>query len=146
MAAVTSNKDTWSNMLSKLEAMGGVSKAVLGEPTTGIQSGLVAIIPENGRIDETTLSGPREVHVVTLRRYEQRMKEPVAATEEKLDQWRFNIARDIFGDFDLGGSVAYALPTEFAWAYGYQTIENSLYRLLDLTVAYRVDDRATFTA
>ena len=146
MADATSNKATWKNMQSKLATMGGVVNALLGEPRSKMQSGTVAVIPESGRIDETTLSSPREIHIVTLRRYENGLQEPSAAIEEKLDAWRAQIASDVFGDFDLGGNIAYALPTEFGWQYGYQTVEQTQYRILDITVAYRIDDRATFVA
>ena len=141
----TTSKATWENMSSKLKAMGGTASIVLGEPRSKMQSGTEAIIPESGRIAETVLTQPREIHVITLRRYENALAEPPEQIELRLDNWRAQIAEDIFGDFDLGGNVAYALPTEFAWAYGYQTVENTQYRLLDLTVAYRVDERATFT-
>ena len=144
MAAATSNKATWENMSSKLLLMGGVASVVLGEPRSKMQSGTVAIIPESGRVDETVLNAAREIHVVTLRRYENALAEPPDQIEQRLDQWRANIVRDICGDFDLGGTVAYALPAELAWQYGYQTFENTQYRLLDITVAYRVDDRTTF--
>lgn len=145
--AVTSNRATWVNMASKLREMGGVAGAVVGEPTTGIQSGIVAIIADGGRVDETVLSGPREVHTVTLRRYEARTKgvSPEVA-DLALDAWRAQIMSDLFGDFDLGGSVAYLLPVETSWDYGYQTVENILYRLLDIKFSYRIDDRATFSA
>lgn len=146
MAAVTSNETTWRNMQSKLQAMGGVASVVIGEPRSKMQSGTVAIIPEAMRIDEVTLANPREIHTVTIRRYENALSERTENIEFRLDQWRANIERDVFGDFDLGGTIAYALPTEFKAEYGYQTVENTQYRLLDLTVAYRVDDRAPFVA
>lgn len=141
----TANRATLINMQGKLMAMGGVAVAVIGEPKSAVQDGLVAIIPQSGHIDETVLTGPREVHLVMLRRYVNAMQEPIEETEFGMDAWRADIMEDIFGDFDLGGNVAYALPTEFVWNYGFQTIEQTKYRLLDLTVAYRIDDRATFT-
>ena len=142
----TANRAALIDMQAKLQAMGGVSKAVIGEPKSAVQDGLVAIIPASGRIDETTLAAPREIHIVTLRRYINAMREPLEDTEFEMDAWRAEVMEDIFGDFNLGGNVAYALPTQFQWAYGFQTIENTMYRLLDLTVAYRIDDNASFTA
>jgi hypothetical protein len=142
----TANRATLINMQGKLQAMGGVAKAVIGEPKSAVQDGLVSIIPLSGSIDETTLTAPREVHLVMLRRYVNAMREPTEETEFEMDAWRADVMEDIFGDFDLGGNVAYALPTQFLWNYGYQTIENTIYRLLDLTVAYRIDDNASFAA
>jgi len=141
----TDNKATWQNMQSKLLAMGRVTNAVIGEPKQAMESGLVAVIPRGGRIEETTLRSPREIHLVTLRRYVNMLEEPSEDIDFEMDAWRADILEDIFGDFELGGTIAYALPTQFEWNYGYQTVESTMYRLLDLTVAYRIDDRATFT-
>ena len=143
--AASNNKATLQNMQSKLAAMGGVKAAVIGEPRQ-VQSGTVAIILESGDIDETTLQHPREVHRVTLRRFENWMEAPPEEIEFRLDEWRAEIMADVFGEFDLGGTVAYALPTECSWTYGYQTVNNTIYRLLDIEIAYRVDDRASFAA
>ena len=146
----TSNQAALVNMKSKLAAMGGVSVAVIGEPKVTFQDGLVAIIPTSGNVPETTLAGPRETHIVTLRRYENMLAAPGEDIEFRMDQWRADILEDVFGDFDLGGTVAYALPTQFEWRYGYQTIGDRegqvVYRLLDLTVAYRIDDNAQFSS
>jgi hypothetical protein len=142
---MATSRDAWRQMQSKLKAMGGVSSAVIGEPKKAMQSGLVAILPTRGRIDETTLRSPREVHTVTLRRYENALAEAAEDIEFRLDEWREEIEADIFGDFDLGGTIAYPLPIEFEWNFGYQTVENTMYRLLDLMVAYRIDDKAVFT-
>jgi len=144
----TANRAALIAMQSKLGGMGGVTQAVIGEPKLGVQDGLVAIIPTSGRIDETTLTSPREIHVVSLRRYENMLNRPGEGIEFAMDQWRAEILEDIFGDFDLGGTVAYALPVETEWRYGYQTIGEGQgqvpYRLLDLQVAYRIDDNSTF--
>lgn len=142
----TANRAALINMQGKLMAMGGVAGAVIGEPMSAMQDGLVAIIPQSGSIDETTLAGPREVHVVMFRRYANAMQEPTEAKEFAMDAWRADVLEDVFGDFDLGGNIAYALPTQFIWNYGFQTVENTKYRLLDLTVAYRIDDNATLAA
>jgi hypothetical protein len=142
--AATTNKATWTAMKSQLANMGGVSVAVIGEPKSGMQSGTVAIIPSDGSVDETVLNAPREVHSVTLRRYENAMQGPFDEIEFRLDAWRANVAEDFFGDFTLGGTMAYALPTQFSWQYGYGTYESTVYRFLDINIGYRVDDRSTF--
>lgn len=138
------NKAAWQVMISQLQAMGGVSAAHLGEPRSGAQTGMVALIPQSGEVDETTLTSPREVHNVLLRRYEDVEQQPQAEIEYRLDDWRAQLLADIFGDFDLGGNVAYALPAETAWEYGEDTLGNRNYRVLDLLISYRVDDNATF--
>lgn len=142
----TANRALLLDMKSKLSGMGGVVQSLIGEPKMGIQDGIVAIIPQGGRIDETTLTAPREIHTVIFRRYADMLREPTENIEFELDQWRAEIMSDVFGDFDLGGNAAYCLPDEFQWTYGYQTIEQRVFRLLDITVAYRIDDNATFAA
>jgi len=142
----TSNRDAWVVMQSKLQAMGYVVNSIVGEPRSGLQSGLVAVIPGPGDIPEVTLTGPRETHSVILRMYQRVEEEPQEEVEFELDQFRANILSDIFGDFELGGNVAYALPTEFAWDYDTIGAQNAKWRVIDLTVAYRIDDRATFAA
>ena len=142
----TTQKAVWQNMQSKLKAMGGVSQVTIGEPKKGVQSGLVCIIPEDGSIPEVVLSQPRERHTVTLRRFENAIQDPEEEIEFRLDDWRAEILEDIWGDFDLGGETAYVLPTEMPWQYGYVTVENMLYRYLDISVSYRTDPTATFVA
>ena len=58
------NKAAWVAMKTFLKAMGGVTDAVIGEPKSKMQSGLVAILPESGHIDEVTLQSPRELAVL----------------------------------------------------------------------------------
>jgi hypothetical protein len=142
--AATTNRATWIQMRNHLKAMGGVADAVIGEPKSVMSAGTVAIIPSDGSVDETVLNAPREVHSLTLRRFENAMQEPLEDTEFKLDAWRANIAEDFFGDFTLGGTMAYALPTAFNWQYGYVTYNSTMYRFLDINIGYRVDDRSTF--
>lgn len=133
-------------MQTKLQALGDAARVVIGEPKSAMQSGTIAIIPEGGSYNGTTLKAAREQHRVTLRRFENALGMPEEQIEFVLDQWRANIAADIWGEFDLGGSIAYPLPLEFSWQYGWVTVENTLYRFVDLNVAYQVDDRANFVA
>jgi hypothetical protein len=139
-----SDKAAWQTMQSKLMATGYTPNAIIGEPRSKMQSGTVAIIPNDGNIDETTLVGPREIHRVNLRMYRTWLEESQEEIEFLLDQFRADIAEDFFGDFNLGGNVAYALPVELAWHFDEATIENTVYRFLNIEVGYRIDDNATF--
>jgi hypothetical protein len=105
---------------------------------------MVAIIPQGGDIDETSLAAPREIHRCVLRYYRNWLEEEQEETEFVLDQFRADILEDIFGDFELGGNVAYALPVEFSWEYDTITVQGILYRVVDVMIAYRIDDSATF--
>lgn len=142
----TSNRNALLEMQSKLKAMGGVI-AVIGEPMA-VQGSTVAIIPQSARIDETTLTSPREIHEVIFRRYEPMPANATSGDKERIefamDAWRAQIQADIFGEFDLGGTIAYPLPLQFEARYGYQEVSRIMCRLLDLTVVYRIDDNATF--
>ena len=142
----TNDEAAWRAMQSHLAAMGYVVQAEIGEPMAPPEPITAAIIPISGRIDETVLNAPRFVHTVALRFYGEGVAEDREDVELRLDQIRADIMEDVFGDFELGGAVAYALPTLFEWRYGWQSIGGRMYRLLDLTVAYRVDVTYTFAA
>ena len=141
----TANKAVLLNMQSKLAAMGHCKGGVtIGEPKDAPGQLTAAIILDGGEIPETVLNAPRETHRVLLRFYRNAIADPRQNIEFELDEVRAEIEEDICGDFDLGGTIAYALPTEFRWQYGYQTVGQTMFRILDLTVAYRVDPAATF--
>ena len=143
----TANKTVWQDMTSKLGAMGGVQATCIGEvKASAAQSGLVMVIPMAGRIDTTVLNAPREVHTVSIVRLENELREPTEGVEFDLDQWRAEILEDIWGDFDLGGTIAYALPAETTWEYGFVVYNNTRYRYVDITFSYRVDPAAVFVA
>lgn len=141
----TPNQTAWQTMKAAIIALGHPI-VVIGEPRTGMQSGTVAIIPVQGEIDEVTLTSPREIHRVVLRLYVQWLDNS-ETTEATLDQFRADMEADIVTDFTLGGAVAYALPAEFTWTYDEHQIQNgSAYRVINLLVAYRIDDQSTFAA
>lgn len=149
--AATANKAALQAMRSKLQAMGLCRGGVtIGEPKSPPADMTAAIIMDNGEIDETVLNAPREVHRAIIRFYANMLADPRENIEFDLDQARAQIEADVFGDFELGGTVAYALPTQYRWQYGYQQIGEQqaarMYRMLDLTIAYRVDPASTFTA
>lgn len=145
MTAATSDKTTWELLKTNLQKMGGVANVMIGRPKSGIQSGLVAVIPDSGEVGEATLSSPREIHFALLRRYESIAREPQENVEFTLDGWRSQVWSDIWGDFDLGGNIAYAQPTLCSWKYDEEDVGNQTFRTCEIRVAYRVDDRATFT-
>jgi len=78
--------------------------------------------------------------------YRNWLEEPQKETEFVLDQFRADILEDVFGDFDLGGNIAYALPAEMSWTYDEPVIQDTRYRTINIEIAYRIDDRATFVA
>ena len=40
--------------------------------------------------------------------------------------------------------MAYIQPTECSWDFDVAEIENTLYRVVDILIAYRIDDNAQF--
>lgn len=142
--AVQNNKAAWTAMQSMISALGMVTNCIIGEPRSEMQDGTVAIIPSDGDVPETVLDAPRETHRVILRMYRNWLAQPQENVEFSLDEFRAEIEADFFGDFTLGGEVAYALPTEFAWQYDEDKVENTQYRIIDIVIGYRIDDRATF--
>lgn len=135
----TSDEAAWRAMQSHLGAMGYNVQAEIGEPMAPPEPITAAIIPISGRVDETVLNAPRFVHVIDLRFYADGLAEDRDKVETTLDQIRADIFEDICGDFTLGGTMAYAFPTQCEWRYGWQAIGGRMYRLLDITIAYRVD-------
>lgn len=146
MTTATDNRSIYQNMVSKISGLGFGAPITIPEPKSeSIQDGTVAIIAARGRIDETVLNAPREIHEYVLRRYALLFREPQEDVEYEMERWRFALLKAFWGDFDLGGTVAYLLPTEFNWQYGHLTIGNIVYRYMDLNIAYRLDPSMTFT-
>ncbi len=145
MTAATSNQRAWETMRDAIALRVPARTSVtIGEPRLAVAWDMVAIVPEGGEVDAATLSAPREIHRCTVRMYRNALQQPQDAIEFDLDQFRADIQSDVFGDFTLGGNVAYALPAEFRWVYEYHQMQNTLYRTVSLTVAYRIDDNAAF--
>ena len=140
-----SNKATWQDMQSKIMKMGYGSNVVIGEPREG-QSGMIAIIPDGGEIDEVTLSQPREIHRFKLRMYQNWQESPQEEIEFVLDQFRADILAKIAGNFTLGSTISYVMPTEFTWDHDEPEVGDIRYRVINLNIAYRIDERATHAA
>ena len=139
----TSNRAVWVVMQSKLMAM-GYGSVVIGEPRSGDANGVIALIPAGGNYDESVLDAPREIHRVSIRMYRNWLQEPQDEVEFELDKFRADILEDIAGDFDIGGEVAYYEPGETEWEFGEAEVGETLYRTVDITVGWHVDERATF--
>ena len=140
------NQLAWENMQSKIMAMGGVPAVVIGEPRKDVQSGMVALIPLEGEVDVVVLSQPREVHRINIRMYRNWLEDSQEETEFELDKFRADILEDIFGEFDLGGNVAYIMPAETVWNADETEVGNTVYRIVNIAVSYRIDANATFAA
>ncbi len=124
---------------SKVKATGYASVVTRREPSKAVQDGTCAVIGVEGFIDEAVLDAPREVHIVTVRRYVIAGAEPEANIDDEMELWRDALLTAFWGDFNLGDNIAHGLPTETRWELGYGTLERTLYRFMDLTIGWRVD-------
>lgn len=145
-ATATSDALAWQEIASKLQATGWCARVMIGEPKSPPQPITACIIGDSGVIDETVLNSPRQWHTSIIRLYGAFLDEPEESLELDLEQVRANIWADICGDFELGGNVAYIEPTRCSWRWGNLQVGQQMYRVLDISVTYRVDGRATFVA
>jgi len=141
----TSNRAAWVEMQSKLMAL-GYGSVVIGAPVTGDADGMIALLNDGGHYDETVLDAPREIHRVKIRMYRNWLDQPQDEVEFELDKFRAEILEDIAGDFDIGGNVAYYMPGETEWEPDFAEVGDTPYRVMDITIAYRIDENATFVA
>lgn len=141
---VTSDRAAWEEIQSKLAATGWCTRVLIGEPKSPPDPITACIIGKGGMIDENVLGAPREVHEAIIRLYAPFLEEPESKVELDLEQVRANIWSDICADFELGGDIAYIMPSRCSWQLGNLQVGQQMYRVLDMTIAYRVDDRATF--
>jgi hypothetical protein len=149
---VKSDIGAWREMQSKLMATGWIPGGVtIGEPKAEPTQITAGIMAHRVFIDETTFQHPREVHQCILRIYGAFAEEPDEQIELELEQIRANIWSDINGDFDLGGATgspncAYIMPTLCSAQFTNLDVGRTMFRVLDMIIAYRIDDKAQFTA
>lgn len=124
--------------------MGLCRSVSIGEPANVVDAITCAILASEMRIPETTLSNPRESHVTLLRFYGMLEGDNREQMEFDLDQVRAEVEEDFFGDFDIGGQIAYLLPTEFSVRWGFLQVGNKWCRIMEIPVTYRIDDQAAF--
>ena len=93
----------------------------------------------------TTLSKTIETRTVSIRFYHMAVLDaPDPETELRLGELVDEIIEDLLGDFDLGGTIRAIDPTGIEVDWGYQTIQNVAFRVVELKVPMTVDDSASF--
>lgn len=96
--------------------------------------------------------GTQEVQVVMVRIYRNVLKQPQADGETELAIVAQEIAQDLIQDFSLGANVREidiasgqgGEPMTLEW--GHVTIDQTIYRVVDIAVPIVVDDSATAAA
>lgn len=125
----------------------------IGEPKQPIGEKLgVAIFPVS--MSNTVMFGggkPRELHVVTCRIYKDMLEDPEDQIEFAITEAVAEAASNIIGDFDLESTVNHVdicgqYGTPLSVTFGYLTLSNVMYRLVDITVPIIVDDSTTAAA
>ena len=99
----------------------------------------------------TANGGTLEVHVVNVRLYKDMLAEPRENIETDLATALARIASDLIGEYDLGATVrnidvAGAQGTPMSSEWGYTSISEKMFRVIDLRVPLLVDDSATAAA
>mgnify|MGYP004452397989 FL=1 len=94
--------------------------------------------------------GTREVHTLMLRVYSD-FKDPTSTGEKRLALSVNQIASNILSDSDLGATImsvdaAGQYGTGMSMDWGQLTISDRMYRVVDITLPFIVDDASTATA
>ena len=146
--------NTLDRIVTYLQGDGGISSAQAGDPKAppvGVTRVFASVIMRSTSIVALTLNGTIELHVILIRLYRDMLAEPQKSIEIDLATAAQRIQADIAGEYDLGGSIrsvdvggSYGEPLRTDW--GYVTISNTMYRIVDITVPLLVDDSAVLVA
>lgn len=128
---------------------GGVT---IGEPKSPLSSRFTAaIFMDSVSIPGTVLAALEEVHVVTLRVYDDMLREPTSDIELELSLVLSDLMNDLAGDFSLGDTIRaidvagmYGTPMGARW--GYLEMSGKMYRIVDVTLPLIVQTGATVAA
>jgi hypothetical protein len=140
-------RTTIETAASYFQAHGGFDEVYEGEPTRPPDGYAVSVIYHRSRVKETTLTGTIEQRTIICRVYHKAaLEDPVPEIEHTMADYVDLIIATFLGDFDLGGIIRNIDVIDLEVQWGYQTIQNMVYRLADVYVPMIVDDSATFTA
>ena len=131
------------NLQSKLLATGRFKAVTIGEPTRAPESPHAAVLMSRYEVPMVT-SGTIERRTLMIRIYIKAFQEPTADVEYLLDDLVTETMEDIFEDYDLGGNVRAVEPTLVTATSGYQQVDDTTFRLVDISVPVIIDDSATF--
>lgn len=137
-------RTTLENLQSKLQASGRFDSVSIGDvtdPPAGVHGAIMLRRYEN---PATTLNGTIERRIVVIRILTKAFQEPAEDAEFLLDDIVSEILEDIWGEFDLGGTIRYIEPLGVTTEFGYYDIGPVKYRAADIFLPMIVDDSATF--
>ncbi len=144
---------TFRAVESHLKASGRFAQVFDHEPTNAAdlpdRSFAAAIWVTAARIEETTLTGTIELHVLTIRIYRNMFAEPLGLQEIASSRVASEVADSFLTDFTLGGTIRavdvgqqYGTPFGIDWGFG--DVSGTLYRMADIQLPLIVDGTATF--
>lgn len=128
---------------SFLQASARFRAVTIGEPFAPPEGLQCAILLESYAIPQLTLASTIERRTLIIRIYTAASEESREATEFLLDDAVSEVIESFLGDFDLGGAIRNIEPTGITCRFGFQTIQQQLYRIADISLPMTVDDSAT---
>jgi hypothetical protein len=150
-------QSTLDAIASHIARTGYVAEARIGEPSSppdAIDRLHAAIYMASATVVDLTLSTTIEQHVVTVRLYRRAafgQGDDAGAVEKEMALAVSQVVSNLIGEFDLGatmrnidvgGQYGQGIQSEF----GYVSIGNTMFRIVDITVPLIVDGSATQAA
>ncbi len=126
-------------------AASGWQTGQIAEPMEPPAARLGAVIFDGVEITEATLKSASGLVKFIVRLYYQHFEEPLEGTEKDIAQASLQLISDIAGKYTLGDSeVRNVIPLALIVRAGFQTIGQTTYRLVDLSVHVMVNDLGTW--
>ena len=150
-------KSTLDAIASHVARTGYAAQVQVGEPTSppeAVDKLFVAIYMNSASVVELTLGNTTELHPATVRLYRRAafgQGDDAGAVEAEMALAVSQVSSNLIGEFDLGETVraidvggTYGTPVTATW--GYVSINNTMFRIVDLVIPLIVDDSATQAA
>ena len=146
-------KATLEQIATYLQKSGYFGQVTIGEPKAppNGEKLAAAVFIRSTAVAQLTLNGTIESHVLTIRIYRNMLKEPVDTIEFELAEAVSEVSNDLLGDVNLGDRVRaidvggiHAAPYRVDW--GYVPVNQTMFRIADITFGLIVDDSATLIA
>ncbi len=119
----------------------------IAEPMSPPAERLGAVIFDGVEITEVTLQSGSGLVRFIIRLYYQHFEEPLEGTEKDIATASLQLISDIAGKYTLGdSSVRNVVPLALNGRAGFQTVGQTAYRLVDLSVHVLVNDIGTWAA
>ena len=150
-------KNTLGAIESHISSTGYVSNVQVGEPVSPPDANdkiFGAIFMNSANVVELSLGTTIELHSVTVRLHRRAafgQGDNAGEVEEEMALALSQISSNLIGEFDLGGTlraidIAGQYGSALTATWGYVTIAQTMFRIVDLVLPLIVDDSATTAA